>query len=103
MSRWRLPTLHELFSTFDHEKGKSTINGFNSDFYWSSTTHINDTNSAWIVGFGYGYIYDYRKSHICYVRCVRGAEDGKLEWSKPSKEKMTWEKACEYCERINNE
>ena len=103
MSRWRLPTLHELFNIFDHEQGKSKIKGFNSDFYWSSTMYINDMDNIWGVNFNSGSVRYCYQSNPNYVRCVRTKKNGKLEWSPPSEREVTFKDARKYCERMNNE
>ena len=101
MSKWRLPTLHELCNAFDHETGKPKNSGFKSNYYVSSTTPIDDTNYVWVFGFFLGYALKTNKLVTNYVRCVKKKKSGKLKWSKPSKDKMTWSEACKYCERLN--
>ncbi|MBF0102265.1 MAG: DUF1566 domain-containing protein, partial [Desulfobacterales bacterium] len=70
-SDWRLPNIKELLSITDNSKGKGspTINQLFTisssihteimvatlaSFYWSSTTDINHTDMAYLVGFIYG-------------------------------------------------
>jgi len=48
--------------------------GFSSNFYWSATTSTNNSDSAWIVLFGYGNVYNVGKYRYHYVRCVRAEE-----------------------------
>jgi hypothetical protein len=48
--------------------------GFTSDDYWSATSLADGTNYAWIVYFGSGYTYSYRKGYSHYVRCVRAGQ-----------------------------
>ena len=103
MNEWRLPTLHELFSVFDHEQGKPKVDGFISDVYWSSTTHAYHNDSAWIVCFSYGGTAYNTKSKTYHIRCVREGHNKELEWAKTSSKKMTWYEACEYCKGMNNE
>ena len=100
---WRLPTVDELHEAFDYKKGRPKVDGFTSGYYWSSTTRADYKSNAWVVGFSYGYTDGNNKSYIDYVRCVKKCEDGDLEWSKVAKNKMTWDEAQEYCERLNNE
>ena len=100
---WRLPTIEELRNAFDYERGKPKVDGFTSGYYWSSTTHAYSTGHAWIVYFYNGYTNYYYKSYAYYVRCVKEIENGKLEWSRPSKDEMTWDKANKYCKELNNE
>ena len=74
-SDWRLPNKKELLSIVDYSKYNPSINGefqsTTSSYYWSSTTHANSTNSAWVVGFYYGYTNGDGKDDNYYVRCVR--------------------------------
>ena len=72
---WRLPNKKELLSIVDYSRYDPAINPVlttpTSYDYWSSTTHANDTSSAWIV-----YFYDGRtsykyKSATFHFRCVR--------------------------------
>jgi len=80
---WRLPNINELKSIIDKSKSKPAIvSGFNNtsfDYYWSSTTHNEYTNNAWMVYFTYGNVdFDVKANstsslgHLNYVRCVRG-------------------------------
>jgi hypothetical protein len=75
---WRLPNIRELHSLIDFgESGPALPSGHpftnvQSSYYWSSTTDADDTSYAWHVNFNYGYVYSYDKSHIYYVRAVRG-------------------------------
>ena len=58
-SDWRLPTIKELVWLVDYEKSNPAIDSiFNclSSGYWSGTTSAGDTDSAWFVIFGYGYV-----------------------------------------------
>jgi len=48
--------------------------GFNSNYYWSSTTYASYTNGAWVVSFNRGGTYHGNKSHYNYVRCVRSGQ-----------------------------
>ena len=102
-SNLRLPTIEELRNAFDYECGKPKIDGFTSNGYWSSTTHVHHTDYAWIVYFHTGNTDYNGKSFTYYVRCVKEIEKGKLEWSRPSKDEMTWSEAKKYCERLSNE
>ena len=101
MSKWRLPAIKELQNAFDLKRNRPKIDGFVSDYYWSSTANANDTGNVVITYFGYGYTgYNY-ESYIGYVRCVRKNSKGKLEWSKPSTEKVDLEGAYKYCRKMN--
>jgi len=102
-NKWRLPTIDELRNAFDYERGKPKAEGFTLDYYWSYTTHTYYAEAVWIVYFDDGYTdYGYRSSTY-YARCVRDTGEDYLELSESSKIEMTWDKACEYCERMNNE
>ena len=100
-NKWRLPTIDELSLMFNKEMGEPRISGFGQQIYWSSTPHAYRRNFAWIVYFGSGYTDFYNKSTPFYVRCVRRAKNGKLEWSGQSKTEMTWDEANEYCKEMN--
>ena len=65
-SGWRLPTIQELYSAYVQK-----VKGFQSYYYWSSSTDANNINYAWYVDFGYGYVFYNYKANGFYVRCVR--------------------------------
>ena len=78
---WRLPTKEELesFSKRGGDKPSQwfNANGFNSvqtNFYWTATTIADDTNRAWSVGMGGGYLYNASKSGSNYVWPVRAGQ-----------------------------
>ena len=67
---WRLPTVQELVSQFDYDKGKP-VDGFRRTWYWSSSPDASDY--AWSVRFGDGLVsYSYRSNEVG-ARCVRWA------------------------------
>jgi hypothetical protein len=74
---WRLPTREELRSIVDYkaQPPQPTINTENfphtvAQFYWSATPDANTTDSAWGIGFTFGYDYSYFKRDFGYVRLV---------------------------------
>jgi hypothetical protein len=78
---WRLPNLRELQSLADYGRHNPAVpeghpfTGMQSDYYWSSTTHIESTNCAWFVYFSDGRpTWDDKSApeNIKYVWCVRG-------------------------------
>ncbi|WP_455212706.1 Lcl C-terminal domain-containing protein [Kaarinaea lacus] len=74
---WRLPSREELRSLVDYQlrPPRPIINtdyfpNTLPQFYWSSTLDANDPDSAWGIGFTFGYDYSYFKSDLGYVRLV---------------------------------
>lgn len=78
---WRLPTIKELVylvrydiqiagPTIDTRYFPNTV----SAGYWSSTTHANFPNAAWLVYFDSGLGYVFYKEYGEYVRAVRGGQ-----------------------------
>lgn len=63
---WRLPTRTELIEAHDNN-----MEGFQSDYYWSSSEYDQNTIFAWNVNFNNGYVYYNSKIYSIYVRCVR--------------------------------
>jgi hypothetical protein len=63
---WRLPTRGELIDAYD-----SKIEGFQKDYYWTSSNYDTDTNSAWNVYLDDGNSYYTDKSKNLYVRLCR--------------------------------
>jgi hypothetical protein len=100
MSKWRLPTINELYDVYDYDNSRLKVDGFATDGYWSSTTHATLTDGAWVVYFNNGMNGFSDSTYIHYARCVR-MKDGKLEWSESPKDKMSWYEAIEYCKRMN--
>ncbi|MHB1348247.1 MAG: YbhB/YbcL family Raf kinase inhibitor-like protein [Desulfobulbaceae bacterium] len=84
---WRLPDLNELNSIVNHARYSPAIDitafpDTVSSNYWSSTTKILRTTSAWAVDLysGIGYSSNL-KSNSLYVRAVRGGQCGLLGYS----------------------
>ena len=76
-SEWRLPDREELRSIVDYRLpspgpviDRHFFPNTYSQFYWSATADANDTDSAWGIGFTFGYDYSYFKSDAGYVRLV---------------------------------
>lgn len=63
---WRLPTIQELYTAYVQK-----VPGFESNYYWSSSTYAQPTSSAWDVNFSSGYVGLNLKTYNYYVRCVR--------------------------------
>ena len=101
IDKFRLPTIQELLTLVDYTKNNPASSiGITSGYYWSSTTYVSFTNSAWGVYFGVGYSSYHNKYSSMYVRCVRETGNG-LEWSKDAPKRMTWHEAMEYAESLN--
>ena len=76
---WRLPNHKELLSLVDYTRYNPSINttffpNAISSNYWSSTTMVYGTTTAWNVVFDYGYSSGNAKTFSIYVRCVRGGQ-----------------------------
>ena len=76
-SDWRLPNKNELASLLNHDKSSSPYSDFPDtpgNYFWSSSTFVDGTDSAWYVGFGSGHVGIDNKPNSSRVRCVRNAE-----------------------------
>lgn len=77
---WRLPNRLELYLIADRSQFYPTIDtdafqNIASSFYWTSTTNVTETTSAWAVNFEYGDdSWRDKSSEAYYVRCVRSGE-----------------------------
>ena len=75
---WRLPTIKELASIVDYSRYKPAIDTDyfpdTVEYYWSSTTYVNNTYGAWYVYFYNGNINYGHKSKSYYVRAVRDGQ-----------------------------
>jgi len=70
-----LTNIDELRSIVDTSNNPAIKEGFSnvsSSHYWSSTTNVSYTSTAWGVGFYNGHDYNSVKTNGDYVRCVRG-------------------------------
>jgi len=75
-SDWRLPNRRELMSIVDYGTSVPAINtayfsNTQSSWYWTSTTYVPSTDTAWYVDFSNGGVYNFNKTDNYYVRCVR--------------------------------
>ena len=78
---WRLPNRSELNSIVDVSNYSLALPSGHpftsvlSKYYWSSTTYAANTNVAWLVNMGYGFVYmDFKVSNYFYVWPVRSAD-----------------------------
>ncbi len=79
---WRLPNIKELGALVDFTKATSPVinttyfPGTQSSYYWSSTTYVSGSTSAWYVQFsnvgGVGSLGN--KADFHYARCVRSGQ-----------------------------
>lgn len=76
---WRLPNVNELFSLLHKTKSTAPLIEETtyfpniptmSPYYWSSTSYLNYTASAWSTSFGNGATQGYGKTFNLYTRCV---------------------------------
>lgn len=65
---WRLPTVQELVSQFDYDKGQCAA-GFRPVCYWSSSP--NGDGNAWYAHFGIGNMDYSGRDYELGVRLVR--------------------------------
>ncbi|MCX5809727.1 MAG: DUF1566 domain-containing protein [Proteobacteria bacterium] len=132
-NKWRLPTRQELESLLDLNnynpalpKNHPFIN-VQSNYYWSSSSYAGNTNGAWVVGMGSGYVGSSSKTYgNRYVWPVRSGQCGTLgdlvisrftdnreaitdnrtglEWMKNANvadRTMPWQEALDYVEGLN--
>lgn len=75
---WRLPDIRELVSIVDESRTNLAIDPVFScteSTFWSGSTFVGDSQSAWSVSFGYGALSFFEKTTADAVRCVRGGLD----------------------------
>jgi hypothetical protein len=106
---WRLPTLKELETLVDYTKIQpaSFIKDTLGEEYWSSTSvarqnYLKSKDKIidfWVICFHYGERKTFPSSWEFFVRCVRNGKDG-LEWSKSSKERLTYDAAIVYAKEL---
>jgi len=124
-SDWRLPTPQELLTIVDNSRYNPAIDttyfpNTPSDYFWSSSTNVDNTNYARFVNFLSGYVSSNGKPNYDYVRCVRGESlpnstfnsttvngdvivtDTKtgLIWQKTYETGKNWQAALDYCENL---
>lgn len=83
-SDWRLPTTKELRSIVNYGRCNPSIDmtyfpNTQSVYYWSSTTYVNRSEFAWLVGFSNGFVTSNGKSNTYHVRAVRAGQSQSLD------------------------
>ncbi len=70
---WRLPSKNELASLVNYGtySAASDFPDMPSEYFWSSSSYVGNTDSAWSVNFGNGQLNDRGKTDDYQVRCVR--------------------------------
>lgn len=74
---WRLPTQKELMDAYSHGIRSAAASGWITDaemvanYFWSSTTQSNNPTLAWAVILTNGTTYQYTKTNVSQVTCVR--------------------------------
>ena len=77
---WRLPNWNELRSLIDASTSNPALSsghpffGVPVDYYWSSTTSVNNTSYAWFVCLISGYVDDTNKTSSYYAWPVRSGQ-----------------------------
>jgi len=71
---WRLPGKDELVLLYHAMQGGHPFTGVQSSFYWSSTIFAHNTDRAWYVNMGYGYVDSYYKTGTNQIWPVRSGQ-----------------------------
>jgi hypothetical protein len=125
-SDWHLPTIKELGDIVEYSipnPGPMIDPVYFPDnyssFYWSSTTVVGNSSTAWLLDFGQGFDGNYNGKGDGYVRAVRGGQSGttgsyknnndgtvtdtntSLMWQQDGSSYKTWEQALAYCEDLS--
>ena len=124
-SDWRLPTKKELQSLLNYGFFRPAVDTayfayshMPDDYYWSATTRVFLSVSAWKLSFWEGQATMSGENDLNYVRAVRGRPlefghfvdngDGTvtdttsgLMWQQAETKAMRWEKALSFCEDID--
>lgn len=72
-SDWRLPNIQELASMINYENFSpaSDFPDMPSTGFWSSSSSVDFSITAWTVDFTHGFINTYHKDNLLGARCVR--------------------------------
>ncbi len=73
---WRLPNINELKTLINRNRYNPVSDfpdfpGMPLNYFWSSSSNVNNTNGAWYVYYGVGVVDSDDKAGSGYVRCVR--------------------------------
>ena len=75
---WRLPNFNELYYLADRSKSKPSIDGkfinTKDEYYWSSTTVVDQKKMVWHVTFANGNALWTSKVQKEHIRCVRDSQ-----------------------------
>ena len=69
---WRLPTIPELTTLFDYDKGWAREQAMAGKTFWAPSAYASVTCLAWRVSFSSGYVFYDSKDSSVFVRLVRG-------------------------------
>ena len=71
---WRVPSVKALINIVNYNMcdPASMLPNMSSSYYWSSSTDVNNSDYAWLVNFGRGYVGFINKTFDYSVRCVSG-------------------------------